>query len=165
LLWLNQQHMMRAQPVALVPYLQSQLARLGLRSDNQELLEGVIVSQRERAKTMKEMAQNSRFFFQDFAHYDDKAARKHLTADAVPVLTAMNEALTALPDWNAGAIHNVLDSLAGRKDLPLGKVAQPLRVAISGTAISPPIDLTVALLGRAKSLERLRRAIEFASAN
>ncbi|HEX9473154.1 MAG TPA: glutamate--tRNA ligase [Steroidobacteraceae bacterium] len=163
--WLNQQHMMRAPVAQLAAGLRESLKRLDVPSDDLPLLEGVVNAQRERARTLTEMAQNSRFFFQDFAHYDDKAARKHLTADAVPVLTAMNEELTALPDWNAGAIHNVLDALAGRKDLPLGKVAQPLRVAISGTAISPPIDLTVALLGRAKSLERLRRAIDFASAN
>jgi glutamyl-tRNA synthetase len=55
--------------------------------------------------------------------------------------------------------------VAGRNALPLGKVAQPLRVAISGTAVSPPIDLTAALLGRTKSLERVRRAIDFAAAS
>jgi len=109
------------------------------------------------------MAQNSRFFFQDFAQYDEKAARKHLTAEALPVLRALNEGLKALPEWKAGAIHEVLDTLARRFGLPLGQIAQPLRVAISGTAISPPIDLTVALLGRPESLARLQRAIEFAS--
>jgi len=163
--WLNQQHMMRAPVGQLAAGLRESLMRLDVRSDDLPLLEGVVNAQRERARTLGEMAQNSRFFFQDFAHYDDKAARKHLTAGAVPVLAAMIEELTALPDWNAGAIHTVLDALAGRNGLPLGKVAQPLRVAISGTAISPPIDLTVALLGRAKSLERLRRAIDFAVAN
>src|ERR1700753_3652248 len=63
LLWLNQQPMIAAHPATLVPHLQYQLSRLGLQSDNQVLLEGVILAQRERAKTMKEMAQNSRLFF------------------------------------------------------------------------------------------------------
>src|SRR5579871_3237997 len=65
LLWLNQQHMMRAPPAHVVPYLQAQLRRLGIDSDDQVLLEGVIVAQRERSKTLKEMAQSSRFLFVD----------------------------------------------------------------------------------------------------
>jgi glutamyl-tRNA synthetase len=163
--WLNQQHMMRAPVAQLAAGLRASLARLDVRTDETALLEGVANAQRERARTLKEMAQNSRFFFQDFAQYDDKAARKYLTSEALPVLAAVHTDLTALPEWNAGAIHNVLDAVAGRIGLPLGKVAQPLRVAISGTAVSPPIDLTVALLGRAQSLTRLQRAIDFAAAN
>jgi glutamyl-tRNA synthetase len=162
--WLNQQHMMRAPVALLAAGLRENLARLDVPADDLPLLEGVVNAQRERAKTLKEMAQNSRFFFQDFAQYDQKAASKYLAADAAPVLLAVSEGLRVLADWNAGAIHNVLDGIASRNALPLGKVAQPLRVAISGTAVSPPIDLTVALLGRAKSLARLQRAIEFAAA-
>ncbi|EQD57204.1 glutamyl-tRNA synthetase, partial [mine drainage metagenome] len=59
LLWLNQQHMMRAEPSTLVPRLRAQLRRIGLDSDDRNLLEGIILSQRERAKTLKEMACNS----------------------------------------------------------------------------------------------------------
>jgi len=163
--WLNQQHMKRAPVTQLALGLRDNLARMGVLTDDQPLLEGVGNIQRERARTLKDMAQNSRFFFQDFAQYDDKAARKHLTGAAVPVLLALNEGLKELPEWTAGDIHLVLDAVAGRFELPLGQVAQPLRVAISGTAISPPIDLTVALLGRPKSLSRVQRAIEFAAAN
>jgi glutamyl-tRNA synthetase len=163
--WLNQQHMMRAPVAQLAAGLRENLARLDVLTDELPLLEGVANAQRERARTLREMAQNSRFFFRDFAQFDEKAARKHLTADAVPLLAAVREQLAALPEWNAGAIHNVLDAVAGRNNLPLGKVAQPLRVAISGTAISPPIDLTAALLGRAKTLARMQRAIDFAAAN
>src|SRR5262249_45038118 len=73
LLWLNQQHMMRTPPALIVPYLQAQLRRIGLQSSDLALLEGVIVAQRERAKTLKEMAQNSRFFFTDTVEVDAKA--------------------------------------------------------------------------------------------
>src|SRR5246127_1442724 len=86
LLWLNQQHMMRAEPAKLVPHLRAQLRRLGVDSDDQKLLEGVIVTQRERAKTLKEMAQNSRFFFIDSVEIDPKAAAKHLAGDGAQVL-------------------------------------------------------------------------------
>jgi glutamyl-tRNA synthetase len=160
LLWLNQQHMVRAQPATLVPYLRAQLRRLGLDSDNQELLEGVIVSQRERAKTLKEMAQNSRFFFTDTIEFDPKAVAKHLTADAGPVLTQVRARLAALPEWNAVAIHSVLNELATGLQTGLGKVAQPVRVAVAGSAVSPPIDATLSMLGRERALARIDAALQ-----
>jgi glutamyl-tRNA synthetase len=160
LLWLNQQHMMRAQPATLVPHLESQLARLGLHSDNQALLEGVIVSQRERAKTMKEMAQNSRFFFTETVELDPKAAAKHLTVAALPVLQKVRERLAALTEWSAAAVHTVLNDLATELQTGLGKVAQPVRVAVAGSAVSPPIDATLALLGRERTLARIDAALK-----
>src|SRR6201996_5504333 len=159
LLWLNQQHMMRAEPASLVPYLQYQLARLGLQSDDQALLEGVILAQRERAKTMKEMAQNSRFFFTDNLEMDPKAVAKHLTAAALPMLQKVHERLANLTEWSAATIHTALNDLATELQAGLGKVAQPLRVAVAGSAVSPPIDATLALLGRARTLSRIDAAI------
>jgi glutamyl-tRNA synthetase len=159
LLWLNQQHMVRAAPAVLVPYLRAQLRRLGCDSSDQALLEGVIVAQRERAKTMKEMAQNSRFFFSDTIDIDAKAAAKHLAGEAPQILRALREELTALAEWSAADIHGVLNDLAGRLQSGLGKVAQPLRVAVTGTAVSPPIDITLELLGRTRSLARIDAAL------
>jgi glutamyl-tRNA synthetase len=155
LLWLNQQHMMRAEPASLAPYLRAQLRRQGLDSEDQKLLEGVVVAQRERAKTMKEMAQNSRFFFVDRIDVDPKAAAKHLSGEALQTLANVRAQLSALPQWNAGAIHAVLNDLATRQQSGLGKIAQPLRVAVTGTAVSPPIDATLELLGRARTLSRI----------
>ena len=159
LLWLNQQHMVRAPPAALVPYLRAQLKRLGLDSSDQSLLEGVIVAQRERAKTLKEMAHNSRFFFLERIDIDPKAAAKHLAGDALELLGKVRERLAALPGWEAVAIHAALNDLATQLQSGLGKVAQPLRVAVTGTAVSPPIDATLALLGRERSLARIDAAL------
>ena len=164
LLWLNQQHMMRAEPAALVPYLKAQLRRLGFDSDDQRLLEGIIVSQRERAKTLKEMAQNSRFFFTETVDIDPKAAAKHLSGAGLGLLAQVRERLAALPHWTAGAIHGVLNELATALGAGLGKVAQPVRVAVTGTAVSPPIDATLELLGRERSLARLDAALRSGSA-
>jgi glutamyl-tRNA synthetase len=163
LLWLNQQHMMRTQPAALVPHLQFQLARLGLHSDNQELLEGVIVSQRERAKTMKEMAQNSRFFFTESVELDPKAVAKHLNAAALPVLQKVRDRLAALSEWSATAVHTALNDLATELQTGLGKVAQPVRVAVAGSPVSPPIDATLGLLGRERTLARIDIALKQSS--
>jgi glutamyl-tRNA synthetase len=159
LLWLNQQHMVRAAPALLVPYLRAQLRRLGCDSSDQALLEGVIVAQRERAKTLKEMAQNSRFFFSERVEIDAKAAAKHLAGKAPQTLRTLREQLAALTQWDAAAIHAVLNDLAGRLQTGLGQVAQPLRVAVTGTAVSPPIDITLELLGRERTLARIDVAL------
>jgi glutamyl-tRNA synthetase len=159
LLWLNQQHIMRTQPAELVPYLRAQLQRLGLDSDNQPLLEGVVRAQQERAKTMKEMAQNSRFFFTLNVELDPKAALKHLTPAEVPALQEARKRLEAISQWSAAGINDLLTALAAELGVGLGKIAQPLRVAVTGSAVSPPIDITLALLGRERTLSRLEEVI------
>jgi glutamyl-tRNA synthetase len=159
LLWLNQQHMVRTPPAALVPYLRAQLRRLGCDSADETLLEGVIRAQRERSKTMKEMALNSRFFFTDRIEIDPKAAAKHLGADGRDILVKVHALLEQLPQWNAAAIHTVLNEVATNLQSGLGKVAQPLRVAVTGTPVSPPIDVTLELLGRTRALSRVAEAL------
>ena len=159
LLWLNQQHMVRSPPTALIPHLRTQLRRLGTDSDDEQLLEGVIVAQRERAKTLKEMAENSRFFFSDDIRVDPKAVAKHLTPDGLGALAKVRARLAALREWQAPAINDALNALATELQVGLGKIAQPVRVAVTGTAVSPPIDATLALLGRERALARLDAAL------
>ncbi|MFL6550507.1 MAG: glutamate--tRNA ligase [Povalibacter sp.] len=156
--WLNQQHMMRVSPESLVPHLRFQLTALGIAVDDDRKLAAVAKAQQERAKTLKEMAQNSRFFFEDVTSYDDKAAKKNLTQESAPVLDAIRERLFSIPDWTASAIHDAVNEVATRLNLGLGKVAQPIRVAVSGTSVSPPIDVTLEVLGRETTLKRIQAA-------
>ena len=159
LLWLNQQHMMRTPAEVLVPYLRAQLRRIGCDSSDPGLLQGVIVAQRERTKTIKEMAHNSRFFFVEQIEIDPKAAAKHLSAEGRNALGKAREELGRLPEWNATAINGLLNELAARLQSGLGKVAQPLRVAVAGSPVSPPIDVTLELLGRTRTLSRIDAAL------
>jgi glutamyl-tRNA synthetase len=159
MLWLNQQHLVRTDPGEIVPHLRWHLKQLGIETNDSALLEGIIVAQRERAKTLKEMALGSRFFFGDAVTLDPKAAEKHLTPEAKGLLGEFAARLSALIDWNAPAIHALLEAFAQEKSLGLGKIAQPLRVAVSGGTVSPPIDATLALLGRERTIARVRRAI------
>ncbi|HEU4486904.1 MAG TPA: glutamate--tRNA ligase [Povalibacter sp.] len=165
LLWLNQQHIMRSSPAALVPHLKFQLAALGIDVNDDDRIAAVARAQQERARTLKEMAQNSIFFFADVKGYDEKAAKKNLTPESAPVLRAVREKLSALGDWSARAIHESVNEIAAALGVGLGKVAQPIRVAVSGTTVSPPIDVTLEVLGRQVTLERVERAAEFASNN
>jgi glutamyl-tRNA synthetase len=101
------------------------------------------------------MAANSRFFFVDKVELDPKAAAKHLAGEARQVLGKVRERLGALAQWDAPAIHGAMNDLATQLQTGLGKIAQPVRVAVTGTAVSPPIDATLALLGRERSLQRI----------
>ena len=106
------------------------------------------------------MAENCRFFFGADVTVDAKAAEKHLTVDAKVLLGELRARFAGIGKWEAPAIHAALEGLAKEKSLGLGKVAQPLRVAVSGGTISPPIDQTLALLGQARTLAHLDTAVK-----
>jgi glutamyl-tRNA synthetase len=161
--WVNQQHMMRAPLPYLAGVLREQLQRLGIQTADEALLEGVVAGQRERSKTMKEMAEASRYFFVADVEIEEKAGRKHLGGDGAVMLARLQAGLAALTDWSAAAVHGVLTAISTDTGLGLGKVAQPLRVALTGTAVSPPIDATAALIGRDRVLSRLERALQWAA--
>ena len=160
LTWLNQQHMMRSPPASLVPVLRWHLSRDGIDAGSDAQLERIVLAQRERAKTMSEMAMNSAFFFRAPAAYDDKAVKKHVTPGILELLGETRTELAALEDWSAAAIHELINGLALARGLALGKLAQPIRLAVCGGTVSPPIDATLEILGREESLERLRQATE-----
>jgi glutamyl-tRNA synthetase len=159
LTWLNQQHMMRAPPSRLVPVLRWHLEKLDIQAADEMRLEQVILAQRERAKTMREMALNSVFFFRPPAAYDEKAVRKHVTSDVLELLGKVVNELAQLSDWRAPAIHQVIAGCAAANGLPLGKLAQPIRLAVCGGTVSPPIDATLAILGQPESMARLTTAL------
>jgi glutamyl-tRNA synthetase len=158
LAWLNQQHMMRATPARVAPVLRWHLEREGIQSADELKLEQIVLSLRERAKTVREMALSSVFFFKAPLTYDEKAVRKHITAEVPSLLAEAVAALEALDDWNAVAIHELISGVATAKGVSLGKLAQPLRLAVCGATVSPPIDATLAILGKAETLSRLVRA-------
>jgi glutamyl-tRNA synthetase len=159
LAWLNQRHMVSADPASLVAPLRRHLTQAGVAETTDGQLQMIIVAQRERAKTLHEMAVNSLFFFQAPVGYDPKAVAKHITADMVPVLADLETALAELADWAAPALHELIAGFAAARGLPLGKLAQPIRLAMTGGTVSPPIDATLAILGRQETLGRLRRAL------
>jgi glutamyl-tRNA synthetase len=159
--WLNQ-HYIKESPVdRLVGPFGWQLGQLGIDPASGPDIARVIELQRERAKTLKEMAEISAFFYVDFDDYEPAAARKHLVDEALAPLARAREVLAELPSWTAEAIHAALNDVAEELGLKLGKVAQPLRVAVCGRAASPGIDVTLELLGRDATVQRIDRAIRW----
>ena len=159
LAWLNQQHMMRVPAARIVPVLRWHLDREGIQADNDAQLEQIVVVQRERAKTLREMALNSVFFFRAPTTYDEKAVRKHVTPEALTLLSDALQELVQLQDWSATAIHQLISNFSAARGISLGKLAQPMRLAVCGGTVSPPIDATLAILGKLESQSRLARAL------
>jgi glutamyl-tRNA synthetase len=151
--------MMRAPADRVVPVLRWHLNRAGIEAANEAQLEQIVVTQRERAKTVLEMAANSVFFFRAPVAYDEKAVCKNITAEVSALLVEAAGRLSRLPDWSAPAIHALISEVAQEKSVPLGKLAQPIRLAVSGGTVSPPIDATLAILGKSETLSRLTRAL------
>jgi glutamyl-tRNA synthetase len=161
LLWLNQHYLKNSDPAHVARHLSFHLGARNIDPAGAPALTDVVVAQRERAKTLVEMAANSEFFYHDFREYDEKAAAKHLKPELLPVLEAFAARLAALQLWTAEAIHNLIEEVAAAHDLDFGKLAQPLRVIATGKSVSPPIDATLALLTRERCVARMQRGIEF----
>jgi len=159
LLWLNQHYIKTGDPAHVARHLTYHLGQLGIDPAGGPDLAEVVKAQRERAKTLGEMAGASAFFFRDIEAYDPKDAQAHLKPEIREPLAALRAQLAALPHWTAEAIHAAVHGVAEAHGLKLGKLAQPVRVAVAGRAVSPPIDVTLALLGRDVSLKRLDRAL------
>ncbi len=125
-------------------------------------LERLVDLLRERSHTLVEMATLARFFLVENLAYDDKAAQKHLRREIEPALSALHDRLIALDEWTAARLESVFDEVrAAHGEMPLGKLAQPVRVAVTGTAVSPPIFDTLEILGPARTLGRLAEALHY----
>ena len=160
LLWLNQHYIKESRPEHIAPQLGWQLGRFGIDpSAGGPELSAVVAVQRERAKTLKEMAEISTYFYQDFADYEEEAAKKHLTIAAREPLARVRAALASLDPWAPEALHQAVIATAEALAIKLGKLAQPLRVAVSGRGATPGIDQTLYLVGREAVLRRIDRAI------
>ena len=159
LLWLNQHYMKTQNAEEVAKRLFWHMEKLGIDIQNGPALEDIVKAQCERVKTLKEMAERSRFFYGEI-EYDAKA-REHLTPDLAQPLTAVRDRMSELADWSPEAIHQVITSVAEQHQLKLGKLAQPLRVAVTGGTVSPPIDMTVFLIGQERVTNRLNQVLAF----
>jgi len=160
--WLNQHYLKTLDPAYIATQLSYHLGKLGVDpSKSGPDLASVVITQRERSKTLVEMAQSSLFFYKEFTEYDPKAAKKNLKSDTYPVLENLLTAYTDLESWDKESIHKVVKDVTATMELKMGKVAQPLRVAVSGGAVSPSIDITLELLGKDLTLKRIQKALTF----
>lgn len=149
----------------LAPYLNAQgLAGVPATAEEQRLLLGLAPLLRERMQTLAEAVPLVAFCFRDEVAYDDKAVAKHLKGRAGEVLDAAVPALEAVGEWTAEEVMAALDGVASELGLGRGKTFQPVRVAVAGDAVSPPLPETLALLDRQVVVDRIRAARKLVSA-
>ena len=161
LVWLNQQYIKNSTAEHVAEHLSWHMDQLGLDLGQGPNLALVVELQQERAKTLVEMAANSRFFYQEVKEFDAKAARKNFTMSSCEILEDMFNRLSSLAEWQAEPIHSEVKTCSVEREIGMGKVAQPIRVAITGSTISPPLDLTLELLGRERTLSAITYAIDW----
>lgn len=164
LLWLNRHHIMTL-PAAqlgdfLIPYLRGE----GLDPANGPKPCDVAEGFRERAETLRQMAADAHYCYDDFEEIDRVAAKKHLRPVILEPLKAVRDRLASVADWNKEGILAAIEATVASFGIKMGKLGQPIRVAVSGGPVSPPIDVTLWLVGRDRVLQRLDRAIEIIEA-
>lgn len=163
LTWLNQ-HYLRTLPAERVrPELTWHLQRAGLDPESGPSAEALLSVQAERCATLVELVAQSRPFYADYEDFEPNAAKKHLRPVAAEALAAVREALQDC-DWTVEALRQAVEATAARLGVGMGKIGQPLRVALMGHGASPSIDQTLWLVGRARALARIDRALAFIEA-
>ena len=162
--WLNQHYIKEASASSLTRELARQLARLDVAIAEPDSLEPIVEAFRERAKTTVELAEQAHVYVADFHRYDEKGAAKHLTRDSAALLEKVRAELAALSGWTVESTQRVVEETASAAGVGMGKIAQPIRVAVTGGTASPGIGVTLHILGRDKTLLRLDRAIAYARA-
>ena len=158
--WLNQQYLMSLDPVRVAEQLAFYMMEHGIDIQTGPALEEIVLLLRERSKTLVEMVENSRFFYQPVAEYDARAMKKHIKSETPEVLRRVLGKLEAMDEWYADSIHQQIQQVVNELEVGFPKVAQPLRIAVTGSTTSPSIDTTLDLLGREQTLERIRKLLE-----
>ncbi len=159
LLWLNQ-HYLKTKPEAeIAKELQWHFDKRGVDTSKGPDLKEVVKAQRERCKSLVEMADKSQFLYQEDVLLPEDLVKKHFTNEAFTALAAIIVQLKALPSWQGEEINNTVKSVSEELGIKLGIIAQPIRIATTGGTVSPPIDATLFLLGKEKSLHRLEDAL------
>jgi len=161
--WLNQQYLMKLNPTYVAAQLAFYMLEHGINIETGPALTDIVLLLRERSKTLVEMVQNCRFFYEEITEYDAKSVKKHIKEQTPSILQSIKEKLEAIEDWQAEAIQAVVQAVVDEKEVGFAKVAQPIRIAVTGCTTSPGIDQTLEMLGKEQALGRLESLIDYIS--
>ncbi len=160
LLALNAKHIQAQTPGELAPLLIPFLEKQGLTVTEGTALELAIETLQPRSKTLVEMAESAAFYFKAHIEFEEKAAQKFLKKESLRPLELAAQHLNALEQFTEKNLEDALKQVMEETDLKFGKIAQPLRVALTGTTVSPGIFEMILALGREKTLSRIEHALE-----
>lgn len=165
LLWINQHYLKNSDLDGIIKLVKQRLQKNGVSFDDTVDISAIVELYRERAKTINELARNISYFFQEFDEFDEKAAKKTLKNSALVPLQLLQQRFSQLDDWSTESIHQCIAGITEELQVNMGKVGQPLRVAVTGGSFSPPIDQTVEKIGKENTINRIQRAIEHINQN
>ncbi|MBE1274680.1 glutamate--tRNA ligase [Enterovibrio baiacu] len=161
LLWLNNHYIKTSEPEYVAKYLQWHLDAKGISTENGPAVADVIALVGERCNTLIELAEQCRYFYQDFEEFEAGAAKKHLRPVAKEALELALVKVKAQDAWTVENLHAVIADTCSELDLGMGKVGMPLRVAVTGQGQSPSVDAVMALVGQARVVSRIEQALAF----
>jgi len=154
--WLNAHYLHCATPASLAA---EALSRLDMDISDGPDIAKVIQLLQERSKNLIELAEGARFFYAVPVEYVEKAVKKNFKETTWPLLDIFITRAESTEEWTAESVHALISDICEAKGVNMGKLAQPIRILVSGGPVSPPIDATLALLGKDESLQRIRRGI------
>ena len=161
--WVNEQYIQSTPPEELAQHLEPHLVKTAILPEDHGLspqeIAKVIPCLNQRAKTLVEMAEKSAFFFKKEVEFDEKARNKFLTEDARPLLEKVIAGFSTLDNFSAENIETLFKKIVVEEGMKLGKLAQPVRVALTGTTVSPGIYDVILLLGKEETLKRLQNVV------
>lgn len=160
LYWLNQHYQKSDSPESVAEALQWHFEQKGVDINSGPSLVELVKVQAERCKSLVELCQMSLYFYTDVIEYDEDAVKKHLRPVVLEPLTVFYERLKDLADWRTDSIQECINEVCMQFDMNMGKIAQPVRVAVTGAGMSPSIDATLALLGKERTMKRIEVALE-----
>lgn len=160
LLWLNQHYIKHAVPAELAKTLQRYFTEASIDVNQGPPLEDVIALQADRAKTLLELRDKSYYLYGEDVVFDPESVAAHLNSGTLELLGKLKTRLQDLSLWQRGEIHACLKDLVKEQNIGFGQLAQPLRVAVTGSTMSPSIDATLELIGKRRVLERLDKVKE-----
>lgn len=159
LYWLNQHYQKSDPSDAVAKALSWYFKQAGLDETQGPALTELVTVQAERCRTLAEMCENSRYFYEEIIQLDPEAVKKHLRPVILSPLTALYQRLLTLDEWTSDVLQQCINDVSAAFDINMGKIAQPLRVAVTGSSMSPSIDMTLMLLGKKRALQRLDHAL------
>ncbi|MEX0999820.1 MAG: glutamate--tRNA ligase [Thermodesulfobacteriota bacterium] len=157
--WLNSWYIKNEPPEKIAGLVLPLLKEKGLDVELDEKLVKIVIELSQRAKTLNYIADTIGYFYAEEIKYDEKAANKFLTPEILPVLQDITDRLSQLSDFNMDEMHKIFDQVMEERELKLGKIAQPVRVALTGGTVSPGIFEVMDILGKDEVLKRLNAAI------
>jgi glutamyl-tRNA synthetase len=163
LLWLNAHYIKQCEPKRVAEQLRPFLDRAGVGTEvagkSSEWMERLVLAFRERAQTLDDMARAALPYLKSDIQMDEAATKKFLTPAIAPLLDRLADRFAAVPDFTKEALEAVFKATIAEAGVKMGELAQPVRVALTGGTASPGLFEVIDLLGRDRTLERLRHAV------